>query len=347
MLLCNLLKIRKPITSQILVTKHCNMDCKMCFVYPLDKKEKIKASKEPTFDELKYCIDESCRMGAQVIVPFGGEPLIRKDIGSIIRYIKKKNRYCILYTNGTYVKKKIDDLKLVDQLVISIDGDETTNDNIRGTGAYRDAIAALELAISKGIVCRIHSCLIPETIDSLPHMCELSRTYNVMLNYGYCDTTGLTKPEEESISLERGEVITFLRKYYTMKKSGYKISSPAKVIEDCIRIMENWPVDDYTLSEEEEKNYKSLKIPKCVLPFFNVYIDSDGSVYPCLPLWNKTEKTPNIYTDGLQKAWATYENLDCHQCASVFTIEKSIFYNFNPSTIIQYVLGYELLQQSN
>jgi MoaA/NifB/PqqE/SkfB family radical SAM enzyme len=315
----------------------------MCFVYPLDQREKIKSSKEPTFDELKYCIDESCKLGAQVIVPFGGEPLIRKDIGDILRYIKEKKRYCILYTNGTFVKNKIDDLKLVDQLVISIDGDEETNDSIRGKGAYKDAVEALELAVSKGIVCRIHACLIPDTKHSLPHMCELSRKYNVMLNYGYCDTTGLRKPAEESISLGREEVIKFLKSYYEMKKSGVKISSPAQVIKECIRIMENWPSENYILSREEEKKYRHLKIPKCALPFSNAYIDTDGSVYPCLPLWNKTENTPNIYRDGFKKAWDAYKDLDCHQCASVFTIEKAYFYNFNPSTLIQYLLGYEVL----
>jgi len=316
----------------------------MCFVYPLDKKKKIRDTKEPTLEQLQYCIDESCKLGAQVIIPFGGEPLIRKDIGAIIRAIKERNRYCILYTNGTYVEEKIEDLLPLDQLIISIDGDEATHDNIRGKGAYKKAIKALEVALSKGIVCRLHTALISDTVHTLPHMADLSQNYNVIINYGFCDATELTKPAEQTISLGRDDVIGFLKEYYEMKKSGVLISTPSRVIKECIRIMENWPIDGSILSKEGAKHFSHLKIPRCALSFSNVYIDSDGSVYPCLPLWDKDGKEPNIYEVGLKAAWDYYKNLNCHQCASIFTIEKSLFYSFKPSTLIQYILGYQFLR---
>ncbi|MBU0477564.1 radical SAM protein [bacterium] len=340
----NLLGIRRPLTSQILVTKYCNLNCKMCFVYPLDKKEKIANTKEPTFEQLEYLIDESCKLGAQVIVPFGGEPLLRKDIGEIIKAIKQRNRYCLLYTNGTYVEEKINDLLPVDQLVISIDGDEHTNDSIRGKGVYKKAIAALELALEHGIVCRLHSCLIPETICTLEHMSALSKKYDVMINYGYCDITAFTKPAEKDISLGREDVIAFLKRYYEMKKSGVRISTPARVIKECIRIMEDWPVDNTILSKSEAKEFSKLRIPRCALASSNIYIDSDGSAYPCLPLWGKEVNPPNVYELGLRKAWNYYKKLDCHQCASIFTIEKSLFYSFDVMTLLQYISGYQFLR---
>lgn len=344
MLIYNMLGMRKPLTAQILVTKYCNLNCKMCFVYPLDKKDKLLSSKEPTFEELEYLIDESCKLGAQVIIPFGGEPLLRKDIGEVIKAIKRRNRYCILYTNGTYVEEKIDDLGSVDQLVISIDGDEVTNDSIRGRGVYKKAIAALELALERGISCRLHSCLIPETKHTLEHMAFLSRKYDVMINYGYCDATALTKSAEKEISLNREEVILFLKGYYEKKKSGVRISTPLKTIKECIRIMENWPVAQGILLKEEVKQFSNLKIPQCALKSSNVYIDTDGSVYPCLPLWGKEVNPPNVYRLGLKKAWDYYKNLDCHQCASIFTIEKSLFYSFDIRTLIQYISGYQFLK---
>lgn len=345
MLIYNLFGIRKPLTSQILVTKYCNMNCKMCFVYPLDKKEKIRNTEEPTLEQLEYLIEESCKLGAQVIIPFGGEPLIRKDIGAVIRAIKEKNRYCILYTNGTYVKDKIEDLLLVDQLVISIDGDETTNDNIRGKGSYKKAIEALEIALSYGIVCRLHTCLIPDTLHTLPHMASLSKKYGVMLNYGYCDVTELTRVDEQKISLNRDSVVKFLKQYYEIKKSGVLISTPTKVIKDCIRIMEEWPTTNGILTKDEAQCLSHLKIPRCALPLSNIYIDSDGSAYPCLPLWGKEDNAPNVYKSGLKAAWDHYRGLDCYQCASIFTIEKSLFYSFNVTTLIQFLTGYQFLRQ--
>ena len=111
--------------------------------YPIDSKEKFTGHKEPTLANIKNLIDQSCDLGAQVIVPFGGEPLIRKDIREIINYIKRKERYCVLYTNATYLKNKIDDIREADQLVISMDGDEETHDSIRGKGSIKDVLKAL------------------------------------------------------------------------------------------------------------------------------------------------------------------------------------------------------------
>ena len=98
------LNMRRPLSVQILVTKFCDMTCNMCFTYPIDSKEKFINTVEPSFEQLEYLMDEACNIGAQVIIPFGGEPLIRKDIGEIVNGIKARKKYCILYTNATYLK---------------------------------------------------------------------------------------------------------------------------------------------------------------------------------------------------------------------------------------------------
>lgn len=346
--LYNLTRVRKPLTSQILVTKFCNYDCDQCFVYPVDQKSKFKQHKEPTFEMLEYLIDESCDAGAQVIIPFGGEPLIRKDIGRILRAIKDRGRYCILYTNGYYVPDRIDDILLTDQLVVSIDGDEPTHDSIRGPGTYLRAIRAVELALERGLVVRIHTCLVEATAHSLPHMVSLAKKYDVMLNYGFCDATGFREPMKEEIELDRARVVRFLEELLEVKKSReVKIASPLRSIEECIRIMKVWPVEGTVLSREDQKRLKHLRIPRCGLQSANIYIDSDGSAYPCLPLWGKHGKPgPNVYEMGLKRAWASYDNLPCYQCASVFTIEKGFFYTFNAPMLLEYISGFEFLRMS-
>ena len=339
-------KVRKPLTSQILVTKFCNYDCDQCFVYPIDQKEKFRQHKEPTFEMLEYLIDESCDIGAQVIVPFGGEPLIRKDIGKIIEAIKVRNRYCVLYTNGYYVPERIEDIKLTDQLVVSIDGDEATHDAIRGEGTYQKALRAVETGLEHGLVVRIHTCLVESTANSLSHMAGLAKKYDVMLNYGYCDATGFRERHKDEIELNRGMVIKFLRELKEVKESGeVKIASPLRSIEECIRIMEVWPVEGTLMTRAQHEEFRSLRIPRCGLQSANIYIDSDGSAYPCLPLWGKHGKPgPNVYELGLKRAWDTYNNLNCYQCASVFTIEKGFFYTFNVPMLMEYVSGFEFLR---
>ena len=338
------LNTRRPISVQILVTKFCDMTCNMCFTYPIDSQEKFKNTAEPSFEQLEYLMDEACKIGAQVIIPFGGEPLIRKDIGKIVNGIKARNKYCVLYTNATYLKDRIDEIRATDQLVISIDGDEANHDSIRGKGSYKKCIEGIELAIEKGFVLRLHAVLTKDTLDTLPHMVSLSKKYNVMLNYGFTDATALTKPIKDQFVPSRTEVVTFLQGLLEAKLSGVKIATPMRVIKELIRVMKVWPIEGHTLSRQEAEKFKHLKIPKCGLFTSNIYIDSDGRAYPCLPLWGQEGHGPNVYEVGLQKAWDHYNSLNCYQCASVFTIEKGLFYNFELKHVLQFLDGFEFLR---
>ena len=341
------LNMRRPLSVQILVTKFCDMTCNMCFTYPIDSKEKFINTVEPSFEQLEYLMDEACNIGAQVIIPFGGEPLIRKDIGEIVNGIKARKKYCILYTNATYLKDRIDEIRATDQLVISIDGDELNHDSIRGKGSYKKCVEGIELALGKGFSLRIHTVLTKDTLDTLPHMVSLSKKYDVMLNYGFTDATALTRPIKDEFVPSRTQVVEFLRGLLKAKLSGVKIATPGAVIKELIRVMEVWPIEGHTLSRKEADQFKHLKIPKCGLFTSNIYIDSDGRAYPCLPLWGEQGHGPNVYKVGLQKAWDHYNSLKCHQCASVFTIEKGLFYNFELKHVLQFLDGFEFLQKKD
>lgn len=342
--------IRKPLTAQILVTKFCDMTCEMCFTYPINSREKMKHTIEPSFEKLDGLIQQSCDLGAQVIIPFGGEPLIRKDIGDIVDAIKKRGRYCVLYTNATYLPKRIHSLDGVDQLVISIDGDEKTHDAIRGKGSYRRCIAGVELALKHGHSLRLHTVLTKKTLHTLPHMSKLAKEFDVMLNYGYTDATEFTLPISEAFVPTVSETIGFLRKYLAAHDEGVKISTPRSVIRRCIRILSEWPITGHMIDKAQMRAAPDIEIPACGLKNSNLYIDSDGRATPCLPLWGRSDN-PNVYEVGVEQAWKYYDNYKpdgknpCHQCRSVFTIEKGLFYSFSILHLLEFLEGYEFLSR--
>ena len=349
-----LFKIRKPLSVQILITKFCDMTCDMCFTYPIDSKEKFTGHKEPTLANIKNLIDQSCDLGAQVIVPFGGEPLIRKDIGEIINYIKRKKRYCVLYTNATYLKNKIDDIREADQLVISMDGDEETHDSIRGEGSYQKCIEGVELALKKGYWgnLRLHTVLTKKTLHSLPHMKKLAKKYDVLLNYGYTDATTFTLPAARNFVPSPEETRKFLRDYLEAHYDGVKISTPKSVIKRMIKILDDWPNDNHTITENTMKDNPTLDIPRCGLKDRNLYIDSDGRATPCLPLWGRSDN-PNVYDSDVKSAWDFYsdyvpsfndDSSPCYQCRSIFTIEKGLFYTFSIMHLFEYIEGFKFLK---
>ena len=119
------------------VTLRCNLSCTMCTT--------CYDSPELSLVEIKDIIDQTAAWGVQVFNPLGGEPFMRADIEEILSYAVKRGFYVTVTTNGTLITKgraaaiaKIPSDRL--HFNISLDGDETANDEIRSKGMYARAI---------------------------------------------------------------------------------------------------------------------------------------------------------------------------------------------------------------
>nr|HDO80817.1 radical SAM protein [Candidatus Bathyarchaeota archaeon] len=91
-------------------------------------------------------------LGVIEIVFSGGNPLIREDIGEILDYASK-NFVTTVYDNGSMAAKKIDALKNVDFVAISLDTlDEKKNDYLKGVpGSWKRAMESIRLLKEEGI----------------------------------------------------------------------------------------------------------------------------------------------------------------------------------------------------
>jgi len=104
--------------------------------------------------ETMRIIDQIYDFGATFLGIGGGEPLLRKDLPELIGYAKSIGLNVSLITNGDFI-----DDKLLDTLVkhgvrisVSIDGKEEINDAIRGKGAYKKAVSAIEKTSKAGLL---------------------------------------------------------------------------------------------------------------------------------------------------------------------------------------------------
>ena len=84
-------------------------------------------------------------MGVEVFNPLGGEPFMRGDIEEILSYAVQKGFFVSLTTNGTLIsQRRAERIALipVDRLHFnfSLDGNQQSNDFVRGEGNYERAI---------------------------------------------------------------------------------------------------------------------------------------------------------------------------------------------------------------
>ena len=94
----------------------------------------------------------SRNLGIVELVISGGDPLLRNDIGEILEHASKIF-ITTVYDNGSMAAQKIDCLKNVDFVAISIDSlDETKNDMLKDVpGAWKKAMETVEILHNRGI----------------------------------------------------------------------------------------------------------------------------------------------------------------------------------------------------
>lgn len=96
---------------RVSVTDRCNFRCKYCI--PSHGFQHIDHSSILSYEEMLFAIDVFGSLGVKKVRVTGGEPLVRKDIGSFLERISKLPdiEEVTLTTNGALLKKFTDDIK--------------------------------------------------------------------------------------------------------------------------------------------------------------------------------------------------------------------------------------------
>ena len=132
--------------AQWLITRKCNYKCLGCNVWKEQDKNELST------EEVKRGMDVLKKAGIIELVLSGGDPLLREDIGEIIDYAAERF-VTTVYDNGSMAAKKIDLLRKVDFVALSIDSlDEKKHDFIKDVpGAWKSAMETVELLQKEGI----------------------------------------------------------------------------------------------------------------------------------------------------------------------------------------------------
>jgi MoaA/NifB/PqqE/SkfB family radical SAM enzyme len=129
-----------------MLTRKCNYRCRGCTVW------QQQDPRELSTEQVKKGLDILRELGVVDLVLSGGNPLLRDDIGEIIRHASE-SFITTVYDNGSMAVEKIEALRRADFVAISIDSlNPEKNDYIRGVkGAWSTAMHAVEELHKNGI----------------------------------------------------------------------------------------------------------------------------------------------------------------------------------------------------
>ncbi|MFC1701016.1 radical SAM/SPASM domain-containing protein [Patescibacteria group bacterium] len=312
-----------PLTVIYNITNRCNARCKYCYL------EYYKRHRfEPTKEQIFAVIDELKKMGNKRISLGGGEPLIRQDIGEIIDYIKYNELACVINSNGILVPKKINLLKKIDTLCISLDGEEKIHDLYRGNGSFKNVLRAIKYARESGLSVNTNTVLNKSNLRSIDYILELAKIYNFSVEFnlliGY-----LPDNSRPNLKAENKDLRKAINKIIYYKRKGY----PILMSEKAYRYALSWP--DYNI-EEIKNNKPNFKHLKCFAGKYFCAIDTNGKVYACPHLIGKVGAI-SCYKDGFANAFDNSLIHNCKSCYQIYHNEFNLLFNFDFSVILNHI----------
>jgi MoaA/NifB/PqqE/SkfB family radical SAM enzyme len=225
----------KPHHAQWLVTRKCNYRCAGCNVW------KEQDQRELSTVDIKKGLNILKDLGIVELVISGGDPLLREDIDEIIDYASKLF-VTTVYDNGSMAAKKIDALKNVDFVAISIDSlNEAKNDEIKNVpGAWKRAMESVEKLHNKGINVSVTPTIsqknLYEIIDLTNYFTKKGIPVWYCL-YSYDDSADenqlfrIGKEDNEFVITDKQAMVELCNSLLEMRKKNKKILMTSKLLK--------------------------------------------------------------------------------------------------------------------
>lgn len=333
---CRTFRKSRPVIVVLTVNSNCNWNCVYCYGdYPTKGTEKNLST-----EDLIKLIDDLAEMGCCYMLVHGGEALLRKDIGYIIDYIKTKGIYVCLVTNGQIFPKRIDELRNIDNLTISLDGRPENNDKNRGLGSYDYAIAAIRLALKERFKVRVSCTLTKHSKNDIPYMAELAKEVGFPVSFSILFRTDFTK-SDDPLALTGDEIRQCLRTIKNLKHQGYPLFTSNANLDYALR----WPYERFNklfLSREQvPKDFKPLACYNSKLMF---HAEGDGRMMPCTILSSNQFDGKDVRVVGTREAIRHVQDTNkCVACPHLSQNEWNLLMGMSPRVIA--INAYEQLKE--
>ena len=164
--------------ATIAVTFRCMCKCAHCG----SASYRASAKEEMSTEEIKNLIKDLREIGVNSINFFGGEPLIRKDLPELVKYVKSFGMGAAIDTNGYLLDREMASRLAeagMDMVHVSIDSaDPAKHDGMRGVpGIFDRAVAAIKYSKEAGMTTRIGAYVDRERLNNgeFERLIELGR----------------------------------------------------------------------------------------------------------------------------------------------------------------------------
>src|SRR5580658_2953718 len=295
----------------------CNCRCVMCDIWKGN--HNLRQLSEQDVEGL---LETLRRLGTQQVLMSGGEALLNPNFFRLCSILKKEGLRITLLSTGLLIGHHADQLlTLVDDIIVSLDGDESLHDQIRNIpGAFRKLKEGVQLLHSlrpeyritaRTVIHRLNFRRLPAIVQAAMEMGldQISFLPADVVSEAFNRAEPWDTPRQQQIlpaAEELPEVLAvieaLIRDQRELFESGFIAESPEK-----FRKIGQYYTASYGLNPFPYK--------KCNAPWVSAVVEADGTVRPCFfhpPLGNIHERALGDILNGAE-AIEFRKNLDMDQ----------------------------------
>ena len=295
---------RIPLAVRWQLTDRCSCRCQYCDIWN-------RGMKELSLQQIRSILDELAQMGTKRISFSGGEPMLRKDIAQILGYTKQKGISPSMNSSGYFVAEKINQLKELGLLKLSLDGTEEIHDRQRGrTGAYKQALGAARACKENGIKFTFCATLARNNLKDIKFLVKLAKRFDTLVAfqplkdiYRGVKEMDFFYPEDKQWKEAVEELMTLKKRY------------PAHIRNSVLGLkhIKHWP------------RYKSLE---CWAGRIFCIIETNGDLYPCDRIDYPIAQLPSCVERGFKEAFNKLPEIRCSGCGFCGALELNFLLSY-------------------
>ena len=314
----------------------CNCRCVMCDIWKGNNNlQQLNA------DDIQALMGTLKKLGTRQVLMSGGEALLNPNFFRFCEILKQEKIKITLLSTGLTLKKNAPALiNHVDDIIVSLDGDEVTHDRIRNIpGAFSKmaegikAIRALkpEFKISsRTVIHRLNYTVWPQIISSAKSLGinQVSFLPADVSSHAFNRQQAWDEPRQHEILLSEQDIDKLnmligdlLIAFKTEFSNRYIAESPEKIRNIYLYYAAYYNRNDFPFK-------------KCNAPWVSAVIEADGTVRPCF----FHEAYGNIKTASLDKIINSESAIEFRKNLNITKNETCVkcvcYLNLSPGTIL-------------
>jgi MoaA/NifB/PqqE/SkfB family radical SAM enzyme len=302
---------RAPLYVSWVVTNYCNLRCEYCACPDI-------ASKELKTAQCLKLIEEMAQAGTHHIKFTGGEPLVRKDLPLLLVRANQLGLKTSLNSNGTLIPAKLDELRTLSAVSLSLDGPSEVHEMHRGKGQTEEVLEACRSLKDAGIAVTLQ-CLVT------------SRTTHACVDYvlGVAEQFNAKATFQPALDIELGTTNP-----NPVAPDAAHVRQIMVYIDDCRE--QGRPVGQSKAGLASLATYPQTQPLRCVVGRVACRLDPNGNMTPChersgeLPPVNAAEL-------GFAQAFDRLEPAQCTECWGSGRVEMRMATSLKPSAVLNMV----------